>query len=404
MKPSTVVALSLLCALSMSPRTGLAIQQSAELAAAWSDVREYWSSSARASDVVGSSLMLLKDGEVLRSEFFGEADRASGREVDAPTIFHWASITKTFTGIAIMQLRDRGMLDLDDSIVDYVPEFREVYDPFGDRRAVTIRHLMSHASGLRAPTWPWGGDKPWHPHEPTRWEQLVAMFPYTEILFEPGSKYSYSNPGVILLGRVIERLTGDDYEVYMEKNVLRPLGMERSYFDTTPYHLLPYRSNNYDIVEGELRTNGLDFDTGITVSNGGLNAPLTDMARYLAFLSGNVEPDSPAAGVLARASLEEMWQSQQPIEADDDGTWTMGLSYFLLDTGAAHIVGHTGSQKGFRSFFYLDPATGAAAVAVWNTTVISRAPGVEPTTDDTGFSGTRSRILKRVFPLLSSEQ
>src|ERR1051326_1115279 len=109
------------------------------------------------------------------------------------------------------------------------------------------------------------------------------MMPYTEILFPPGSKYSYSNPGIIFLGRVIEKLSGDDFEVYVDKNVLKPLGMTHSYFDVSPYHLVADRSNNYEVEAGKVTANGLDFDTGITVSNGGLNAPITDMAKTVAF-------------------------------------------------------------------------------------------------------------------------
>ncbi len=111
--------------------------------------------------------------------------RPSGA-VDEDTIYHWASITKTFTGIAIMQLRDRGLLSLDDPAVKYVPELREVHNPYGDISQVTIRHLMTHSAGFRAGTWPWGGDQPWHPFEPTRWAQVVAMMPYTELQFRPG--------------------------------------------------------------------------------------------------------------------------------------------------------------------------------------------------------------------------
>src|ERR1051325_452389 len=104
------------------------------------------------------------------------------------------SIAKTLTGVAIMQLRDRGHFSLDDPAVKYVPELRQVHNPYGDISQVTIRHLMTHSAGFRAGTRPWGGDQPWHPFEPTRWEQVVAMMPYTEILFPPGMKYSYSNP------------------------------------------------------------------------------------------------------------------------------------------------------------------------------------------------------------------
>ena len=139
--------------------------------------------------------MVVRDGAVVHKAFEGYQDLATKRAVDENTIYHWASITKTLTGVAIMQLRDRGLLSLDDPAVKYVPELRQVHDPFGDISDVTIRQLMTHSAGFRAGTWPWGGDRPWHPFEPTRWEQVVAMFPYTELLFKPGTKYSYSNPG-----------------------------------------------------------------------------------------------------------------------------------------------------------------------------------------------------------------
>src|SRR4030095_2609788 len=169
--------------------------------------------------------------------------------------------------------------------------------------AITLRHLLSHSSGFRSPTWPWGGDLPWHPFEPTQWSQVVAMFPYTEILFPPGSRYSYSNPGLIFLGETIQRLTGDEYEVYADKNLLDPLGMYSSYYDVTPYHLKAFQSNNYYVWNGKAEPNGPDFDTGITTSNGGLNAPLADMAKYLRFLLGG-----GGGLVLQRSTLEEMWR------------------------------------------------------------------------------------------------
>src|SRR5699024_7177435 len=148
---------------------------------------------------------------------------------------------------------------------------------YGPMDEITIRMLLTHTAGFRSPTWPWGGDKPWHEHEPTKWSQLKAMMPYTRIHFKPGTQFKYSNPGIIFLGEIIEQLSGDDYEVYIEKNIFSPLGMHRSYFDRTPYHLLQYRSNNYTITaSGDTVANGLDFNTGITVSNGGLNAPVGD--------------------------------------------------------------------------------------------------------------------------------
>src|SRR5262245_37391568 len=115
--------------------------------------------------IVGSSLMFVKNGNVTLKHAIGYQDLAAKRPVDEETIFHWASITKTLTGVAIMQLRDRGHFTLDDPAVKYVPELRQVHNPYGDISQVTIRHLMSHSAGFRASTWPWGGDEPWHPFE-----------------------------------------------------------------------------------------------------------------------------------------------------------------------------------------------------------------------------------------------
>jgi CubicO group peptidase (beta-lactamase class C family) len=150
--------------------------------------------------IVGGSFVFLKDNKIAASEHLGAADVTADRPVDMDTIYHWASNTKPFTGIAIMQLRDRGLLKLDDPVTKYLPELRAVHDPFGSMDDITIRQLMTHSAGFRGGTWPWHKGEEWEPFEPTEYSQLIAMFPYTEILFKPGSKFSYSNPGVFFLG------------------------------------------------------------------------------------------------------------------------------------------------------------------------------------------------------------
>ncbi len=189
MRTGTVLTLALVfCALSA------AHAQAPPAAKALDDFRAFYRQAVERTGVVGSSVRIVHDGRVVFNEAIGSAKLDERRAVDAETIFHWASITKTFTAIAIMQLRDRGRLSLDDPIVKYIPELREAHNPFGSMEAITLRHLLSHSAGFRAGTWPWGGDKPWEPFEPPGWPQLRAMFPYTEVLFTPGSKYSYSNP------------------------------------------------------------------------------------------------------------------------------------------------------------------------------------------------------------------
>jgi len=360
--------------------------------AGWAAVHDFFQQSVKDEGVVGAGLALIHRDTVLAHDSWGDADRDPRRAVDQNTIWHWASITKTFTGIAIMQLRDRGKLSLDDPIVKYVPELRMVHDSFGPIDNITIRQLMSHSAGFRNPTWIWGGDQPWHPFEPTEWSQLVAMFPYTEILFKPGSKYSYSNPGVIFLGQVIERLSGDDIEVYIDTNILKPLGMTRSYFDLTPYHLLKDRSNSWSTDNGRATALGLDFDTGITTANGGLNSPITDMAKYLAFLSGGkASNDQPP--VLSRQSLEEMWTSILPVEEKDGIKERIGLSFFEWTRGSKRLIGHTGSQRGFRAFFYVDPVSGYGVIGVINTAPADEdAANAHPAVEKI-WAGVRSRIF-----------
>jgi CubicO group peptidase (beta-lactamase class C family) len=228
------------------------------------------------------------------------------------------------------------------------------------------------------------------------------MIPYTRIYFPPGSRYQYSNPGIVFLGQVIERLTGEEWEVYVEKNILRPLGMHRSYFDYTPYHLLPYRSNNYRVRDGVPEANGLDFDTGITVSNGGLNAPLTDMALYLAFLTdtGRGASREHYQTVLSRPSLEELWQEVIPIGQTGDLKESMGLCFFREEYRGQRFIGHTGSQKAFFSFIYIHPESGTGAIAAFNSQGVEEDTPPRPNTRQI-LNQFRENLFRDVFPLVT---
>jgi len=357
---------------------------------AWAAFTQQFDASVDHDRIVGASVSLIRDGAVVAHHEHGFADRARGKPVNEWTIFHYGSITKTLTAIAIMQLRDRGRLSLDDPVVRYVPELRLVHGPI-DR--ITLRMLLSHSAGFQNPTWPYKQGRPWEPFEPTTWAQLVAMMPYQELLFEPGSRYSYSNPAFIYLARIIEQLSGDPWETYVQKNLFAPLGLTRSYFGVTPYYLAEDRSHNYTLGKEGVRDNGADFDPGITIPNGGWNAPLTDLATYLAFLT-NATHDDPARQllydtVLKHSSLEEMWRPLYPTDPTAEKNparqeW-IGLSFFVLRRGSATFIGHTGSQAGFLAFMYLNPKNGAAVVAAFNTAA--------PRGEDSAFSAIREAAL-----------
>jgi CubicO group peptidase (beta-lactamase class C family) len=359
-------------------RVSLAASPTPAVPAAWPAYTKSFDSLASADGIVGGGIVLVKDGRQIAHHEFGDADRARGAPISPQTIYHYGSITKTLTAIAIMQLRDRGKLSLDDRITTYVPELRQVHDPFGSMDDITLRMLLSHSAGFQDPTWPYKQGKNWEPFEPTTWNQLVAMMPYQEVSFPPGSRYSYSNPGFIYLARVIEQLSGDPWEVYVQKNIFNPLGMTRSYFAATPYYLAADRSHNYtrrrDDSGHEITVdNGTDFDPGITIPNGGWNAPLSDLVLYLAFLThathGDLATQRLYDTVLRQSTLAEMWKPLYPTgqdgsEVDED---SVGLSFFSVRRGHTTFIGHTGNQAGFRAFLFLNPESGAAVVAAFNT-------------------------------------
>lgn len=342
--------------------------------------------------IVGASAILVRDGRIVARYAAGFADKATGRRVDDRTLFHYGSITKTLAAITVLQLRDRGRLSLDDPITKWLPELRQVHDPFGSIDSVTLRMLLSHTAGFQNPTWPYGEGRPWEPFEPTTWAQLVAMMPYQEVRFKPGSRYSYSNPGFIYLARVVELITGEPWVSYAQKNLFAPLGMTRSYFSTTPYHLAGDRSHGYDVTvdsmtqQDVVADHGADFDPGITIPNGGWNAPLDDLASYIAFLTGSAHDSATERRydlVLSRKTLEEMWQPQLNSRMFTDSTGhrrDMGLG-FMIDQEATHFeVGHTGSQGGYEAFLHFNPRNRMAFVLVFNTTyhdsVVGRVPSV----------------------------
>jgi CubicO group peptidase (beta-lactamase class C family) len=371
--------------------------------------------------VVGGGIAIVHVQEPATLRFFGKARKDSEQPVDGETAYNWASITKTMTAIAILQLRDRGKLSLDDSAVRYVPELRQVHDEFGSIDAITIRDLLTHSAGFRNPTWPWdcedAANCDWQPFEPTQWAQVVAMLPYTQVAFRPGSRWSYSNLGYVFLGQIIERLSGDDFEVYIDKNILMPLGMTASYFDRSPYFLEAHVSASYLRAGDKLTEQPFNFDTGITTSNSGLKAPITDMVKYLQFLIG--APANARYGfVLKRQSLEEAWQGVlparepgKPSTAYTKDTPMMGLGFFVGEWKGHRYVYHDGDQGGFSSEMLIDPTLHTASILVVNTTDTGApvpSSSLHPQSNTEPEPATdlrltlRQELLDHVFPTYSA--
>lgn len=350
-------------------------ERAGQTASASDSFQEAFDKYVHDDSIEGAAYVVVGGGRAAQWRVLGMADRDQRQPVDQRTIFHWGSITKTLTAVALMQLRDAGKLSLDDSIIKYVPELVRIHSDYGPVSQVTLRHLLSHTSGFQGPTWPYrDDDKPWQPFEPTEWAQLVAMMPYQELAFKPGARFSYSNPAFIYLARVIEAVSGLSYKDYVQRNIMGPLGMQHSYFNLTPPSLATDRSNNYTVfveASGRLtkKTNGREFDTGITTPNGGLNAPLGDLVIWATFLTGSGQASSQH--ILSRDSLKEMWRPVAAVNESADHPEFMGLSFFLdpraSSSATTTFIGHTGSQAGFRAFLEFNPETRRAIIAAFNT-------------------------------------
>jgi CubicO group peptidase (beta-lactamase class C family) len=375
--------------------------------------------------VIGGGFAFVHAKEPATQFYFGEARTETHTKIDSETAYNWASITKTMTAIAILQLRDRDQLSLDDPAIRYLPELREVHDAYGQIDAITIRQLLTHSSGFRNPTWPWDCDDAtncdWQPFEPTKWTQVAAMLPYTHIAFKPGSRWSYSNLGYVFLGQIIERLTGDDFEVYIDKNILKPLGMSASYFDGAPYFLESHVSASYLRAASKLTPQPFNFDTGITTSNSGLKAPITDMVKYLRFLVG--DPTDPIYDVvLKRTSLEEAWTGALPAteQGEKPTPYTsglhgsqpmMGLGFFVLEADGHRYIYHDGDQGGFSAELLIDPADHSASILAVNTTdtgapatpkPLHPQSNTEPDPDTDLRLTLRNELVEHVFPKYSA--
>jgi CubicO group peptidase (beta-lactamase class C family) len=348
----------------------------------WSAAVAVLDSFVTADSVVGAALVLVRDGRIVAEHYHGWANLEERVAADRGTIWHWGSITKTLTAVAVMQQRERGRLSLEDPATKWLPELRQIHNPYGSMDDVTIRMLLSHSSGLPVGTWPWTRGESWEPFEPTRYEQLVAMMPYQRLAFAPGTEYRYSNPAFLYLARIVELITNDPWQGYVQKNIFAPIGLTESSFGTTPYHLAPRRSHGYTVLRNGsgdvVRDNGADFDPGITIPNGGWNAPVSDLALWAEFLMGSSPPSRQGRYdvVLPRDALESMWR---PVIAADDGE-EMGLSFFMRGTGSDRVIGHTGTQGGFRSFLWISPASRTAVIGVVNT-----SNEVAPDKSDAGF-------------------
>jgi CubicO group peptidase (beta-lactamase class C family) len=266
----------------------------------------------------------------------------TGRALDADTLFRVASITKTFTATALVQLRDEGTLHLDDPLVKHVPEFAAVGNPFGPIEDVTLRKVASHTSGLMGepPTDHWTSLR-----FPTR-EEWLPTLPRVRVAIRPGSAFKYSNLGYTLLGEVIERCSGRAYVEYIRRSILEPLGMTSSSFEPSDELRTRAATGHLPHPYQDAAEAAPPSPLSGMASAGQLWTTARDLARWIVLHFGDVEAERGGAQILAGSSLAEM---RQPCYVDPSWVAGYGVGWAILRHGERVYHGHGGSVPGFRS-------------------------------------------------------
>jgi CubicO group peptidase (beta-lactamase class C family) len=308
------------------------------------------------------------DGQLVHVGTSGVQDLDSKAPVTAETEFRIASMTKSFTTLAILKLRDQGKLSLDDPVSKWLPEFAHMPLPTRDTAPLRIRQLLSHSAGFPEDN-PWGDQQlAASDADMTRWMQQGLPFSTP-----PGTRYEYSNFAFAMMGRIVARASGMPYERNLRTEILAPLHMDATTlrFDEVPRAV---RAIGYRLKPDGTYQEELPLPQGAFGSAGGLLTNAHDLGKYVAFhLSAWPPRDDPEDGPVRRASVREMSELWTPanftvhqldgkLNASEAG-YGFGLRV-RTDCRFEHIVSHGGGLPGFGSYMEWLPDYGVGLFAM----------------------------------------
>jgi CubicO group peptidase (beta-lactamase class C family) len=348
-------------------------QRRVRLAAAFDQVDRVFRDYAAGAHVPGAAWGIVVDGELAHSGAAGFRDLASRAPVDADTVFRIASMTKSFTAMSILKLRDEGRLSLDDPAERYVPELKGLAYPTSDSPRITIRHLLSHSGGFPE-------DNPWGDRQLAATDDDLARMLRGGVPFSnaPGVAYEYSNYGFAILGRIVANVSGRSYDAFVTQTILQPLGMTATTLHVErvppPRLALGYR------WEDERWKEEPQLPHGAFGAMGGMLTSVRDLSKYVAvFLSAWPPRDGAETAPIARASLREMQQAWRPsatrVARDEaSGALQLTASSYAFGLGVTQTcefrlsVAHSGGLPGFGSLMRWLPEYGVGVVALGNLT------------------------------------
>jgi CubicO group peptidase (beta-lactamase class C family) len=284
-----------------------------------------------AQHIPGVGLAICRDGKIIKASGYGLANVELDVAVTPETIFQTGSVGKQFTSMAVMMLVEESKLGLDDKISKYIKESSDKW------KEITVRQLLTHTSGIAD----YGGEEDSMSKGVINFrkdyteEELIKAFSGMPLDFAPGEKWSYSNTGYVLLGIIIERITGKFYGDFLQERIFKPLEMNSTRI-ISEADIVPHRSNGYRLVKGELKNQEWVAPSLNTTADGALYTNVLDLAKWDAALN--------ARRLMKPSSYEAMWT---PVKLNDGKPYPYGFGWDVRDEDGHPIVAHDGAWQGF---------------------------------------------------------
>jgi CubicO group peptidase (beta-lactamase class C family) len=310
--------------------------------------------------VPGASFALVHDQTVLRMGAIGEADPEAGRSATVDTLYSVCSISKLFTSIAVMQLRDRGLVSLDEPIATYL-DWYDLEDVHPDDEPITLRRILTHSSGLPRESDHAYWTEPDFPF-PTR-DDIIARLGEQRTLYPSGRYFQYSNLGLTLAGEIVSAVDGRSYDSYIREEILTPLGMHDTFTEIPAQHRDGRFARGYSARRSDGHRDQMSFFQvrGIAPA-AGFASTATDLATFATWQLRLRHEGAPQE-VLRPATLREM-QRVHWVDPDWEDTW--GLGFHVAEVDGRTVVGHSGGCPGFYSVFSIAPESEMAVIVLTN--------------------------------------
>ena len=283
--------------------------------------------------IPGLSIAIMKDGEVIKAQGYGFSNLEHQVPAKPETIYQSGSVGKQFTATAVMMLVEEGKINLDDSITKYFPEGPKSW------KAVKVRHLLSHTGGISNKLY-----DQMNMREDITEKEILKKIAALPLDFTPGDKWNYSNPGYVLLGIMIHKVTGKFYGDFLQERIFKPLGMSTTRI-INESDVIPNRAAGYILEKGEIKNQNWVAPMVNTTADGSLYFTVLDLAKWDAALY--------TEKLLKRESLDLMWT---PTKLNSGKVEQYGFGWGFDQIQNHRLISHGGSWQGFTTYIarYVD--------------------------------------------------